>query len=418
MTTPGDWLRRLFGRGEPVYDPLRAVARPLPEGPMSFAEGNNRFALALYERLRQRPGNLFFSPFSIRAALGMTLAGARGETTAQMRETLCAPLVDETLHVAVAAAVRRMEGRGRDYALSVSNSLWGQEGAVLRPEFLDVIARHYRGALHLVDFRGAPDAARLAINLWVEEETLGKITGLIPPGSLDTLTRLLLVNAVYFKGTWASEFIQSATRDEPFHLEAGGKVQMKLMHQRTEVRYLQARGFAVLDLAYRGGDLSLLVLLPDRKDGLRTLEETLSAAVIDDLVAHMRQRVVDLFLPRFTTTWGTVDLRDHLAALGMPLAFDAARADFSGINGHEPPHEDSLHVSAVFHKAFVEMNERGTEAAAATAVAVLDMASVRPPKPPPIPVFRADRPFLYAIRDRHSGALLFLGRMADPTRNG
>jgi serpin B len=417
MAVPGEWFRRLFGRGEPVYDPRRAVARALPDGPMSFAEGNNRFALALYERLRQRPGNLFFSPFSIRTALGMTLAGARGETAAQMAATLCGPREDEGLHVDVAEAVRRLEAGGRGYALSIANSLWGQTGAVLQAGFLDVIDRHYRGALHLVDFRGAPDAARLAINLWVEEETRGKITGLIPPGAPDVLTRLLLVNAVYFKGTWASEFVESATRDEPFHLEAGGTVRVKLMHQRTGVAYLQARGFQVLDLAYRGGDLSLLVLLPDRKDGLRTLEETLSAAVLDDLVVHMRQRVVDVFLPRFTITWGAVDLRADLAALGMPLAFDGARADFSGINGHGPSHEDALHVSAVVHKAFVEMNERGTEAAAVTEGRVIMMALARPSKPPPIPVFRADRPFLYAIRDRHSGALLFLGRMADPSRN-
>jgi len=385
---------------------------------MSFADGNNRFALALYEHLRQRPGNLCFSPFSIRTALAMPLAGARGETAAQMGQTLCVPHADGTLHADVAATVQRLQERGRDSALSVSNSLWGQEGAVLQPGFLDVIARHYRGAVHLVDFREAPDAARAAINRWVEEGTQGKIRGLIPPGAPDVLTRLLLVNAVYFKGAWASEFMPSATREEPFHLDTGGKVQVKLMHQRTGAGYLHARGFEVLDLAYRGGNLSLLVLLPHGTAGIRTLEETLSAAVLDDLVAHMRQQVVDVFLPRFTTTWGAVDLREHLAALGMPLAFDAVRADFSGINGHEPPHEDSLHVSAVFHKAFVEMNERGTEAAAATAVVVLDMASVRPPKPPPIPVFRADRPFLYAIRDRHSGALLFLGRMADPTRNG
>jgi serpin B len=271
--------------------------------------------------------------------------------------------------------------------------------------------------VHLVDFREAPDAARAAINRWVEEGTCGKIRGLIPPGAPDVLTRLLLVNAVYFKGAWASEFMPSATHEEPFHLDTGGKVPVKLMHQRTAAGYLHARGVDVLDLAYRGGNLSLLVLLPHHKDGLRTLEEALSAAVLDNLVAHMRQHVVDVFLPRFTTTWGAVDVREHLAALGMPVAFDAARADFSGIDGHEPPHDESLHLSAVVHKAFVEINERGTEAAAATATAMDARALVSPPKPPPIPVFRADHPFLYAIRDRHSGALLFVGRMVDPTRD-
>jgi serpin B len=418
MTTVGEWLRRVLGRGEPVYEPLRAAARPLADdGPMSFVEGNNRFAFALNEHLRQRPGNLCFSPFSIRTALAMPLAGARGETAAQIGQTLCVPRADGTLHADVAATVQQLQERGRDSALSVSNSLWGQQGAVLQPGFLDVIARHYRGAVHLVDFRGAPDAARAAINRWVEEGTQGQIRGLIPPGAPDVLTRLLVVNAVYFKGAWASEFMPSATREEPFHLDTGGKVPVPLMHQRTRAGYLRARGFEVLDLPYRGGNLSLLVLLPHRKARLGTLEETLSAAVFDDLVTHVRQQVVDVFLPRFTTTWGAVDMRAHLAALGMPLAFDTARADFSGIDGHLPPHEDSLHLSAVFHKAFVEMNERGTEAAAATAPAMQIMAAVRPPKPPPIPVFRADRPFLYAIRDRHSGALLFVGRLVDPTQD-
>ena len=417
MTTIGEWLGRLLGRGEAVYEPLRAPARPLSDdGPMSFADGNNRFALALYEHLRQRPGNLCFSPFSIRTALAMSLAGARGETAAQMGHTLSVPRADGTLHADVAATVQQLQERGRDCALSVSNSLWGQEGAVLQPGFLDVIARHYRGAVHLVDFREAPDAARTAINRWVEEGTRGRFRELIPPGALDILTRVLLVNAVYFKGAWASEFMPSATREEPFHLDTGGKVPVKLMHQRTGAGYLHARGFEVLDLAYSGGNLSLLVLLPHRTAGLRTLEETLSAAVLDDLVAHMRQQVVDVFLPRFTTTWGAVDLGQHLAALGMPLAFDAARADFSGIDGHEPPHEDSLHLSAVVHTAFVELNERGTEAAAATALAMVVRAVASPPEPPPIPVFRADRPFLYAIRDRHSGAFLFVGRLVDPTR--
>lgn len=409
-----DWFRRLFGRGEPIYDPPRAVARPHPDGPVSFAEGDNRFALALYERLRQQRGNLLFSPFSIRAGLGMALAGARGETAAQMREALCGPPADEALHVAIAETAQRLHAGGRDSTLFVSNSLWGQDGAVLRPEFLHLIVRHYRGALHLVDFRGEPDGARLAINEWIAEQTRGRISDVVPPGGLDALTGLFLVNAVHFNGIWALPFSGSSTRDEPFHQERGGKVHVPLMRQRATVRYLRARGFSVVDLAYRGHELSLLVLLPDRKDGLPALEETLSAAVLDDIVAHLRERDVQLFLPRFTITFKSVDLREHLAALGMPLAFDAVRADFSGIDGHEPPHEDSLHISAVYHQAFVEVHERGTEASAATADMVAFRASFNPVKEPPVPVFRADHPFLFAIRDRHSGALMFLGRMVTP----
>jgi serpin B len=414
----GVWLRGLLGKEEPIPAPSPPHARTRPSGPQSFAEDNNDFALAMYGQLRQRPGNLFFSPFSIRAALGMTQAGARDETAAQMREALCISSSDETLHVAFAETIQRLNAAGGgEYEMAVANSLWGQDGAPLQPGFLDLIARHYRGAMNLVDFRRGAEAARVTINQWVEDKTRQRIRELIPPDGLNADTRLVLVNAVYFKGMWVLQFRKADTRDEPFHLEGGGKVQAPLMHQDEEVRYLQARGYQAVDLVYRGGDLSMLVLLPDRKDGLRDLEKKLSARMVHDCVAQMATREVKLFLPRFKITWGTVNVSDQLTVLGMPLAFTRFQANFSGINGHEPPREDSLFISAVFHKAFVEMNEEGTEAAAATAVVMPPMAArFRRWKPPPVPIFRADHPFLFAIRDRKSGAILFLGRMADPTR--
>ena len=199
--------------------------------------------------------------------------------------------------------------------------------------------------MNLVDFRRGPEAARVTMNQWVEDKTKQKIRELIPSGGLDADTRLVLVNAVYFKGMWVLPFRKEATRDEPFHLEGGGRVQAPLMHQQEEVQYLQAGGYQAVDLVYRGGDLSMLVLLPDRKDGLRDLEKTLSLRMLHDCVAKMRTREVELFLPRFKITWGTVNLRDQLTALGMPLAFTRFQANFSGINGHEPPHEDSLFIS-------------------------------------------------------------------------
>ena len=415
----GVWLRGLLGGEKPIPRPSPPHARTAPNGPQSFADDNNDFALAMYGQLRQRPGNLFFSPFSIRTALGMAQAGAREETAAQMREALCisSSSSDEKLHVAFAEIVRRPNAAGGgEYEMAVANSLWGQDGAPLQPGFLDLIARHYGGAMNLVDFRRGAEAARVTMNQWVEDETRQKIRELIPSGGLDADTRLVLVNAVYFKGTWVQPFREAVTRDEPFHLEGGGKVQAPLMHQHEGVRYLQARGYQAVDLIYRGGDLSLLVLLPDRKEGLRDLEQALSARMLQDCVAQMRTREVKLFLPRFKITWGTVNVRDQLTVLGMPRAFTRFQANFSGINGHEPPHADSLFISAVFHKAFVEVNEEGTEAAAATAVGMPDMMALRPSKPPPVPIFRADHPFLFAIHDRKSGAILFLGRMTDPTR--
>jgi serpin B len=387
-----------------------------PARPKSFAEGSNDFALAMYAQLRQRSGNLFFSPFGIRAVLGMAHAGAKGETEAQMREALRVSSEDET-HVAFAEIIQRLNAAEGMYELVVANSLWCQDGGPLQPGFLDVIARHYGGGVNVLDFLHAAEAARETINKWVENRTRQRIQELIPLGGLDRDTRMVLVNAVYFKGTWVLQFRRNATRDEPFCLESGETVQAPLMHQREEVRYLRAAGYQAVDLAYRGIYLSMLLLLPDREDGLRDLEELLSARMLDDCVTRMSSREVELFLPRFKITWQTDNLREQLKTLGMPLAFTPFQADFSGINGHEPPAEESLFLSAVVHKAFVEANEEGTEAAAATASVMGFTASLGgPSEPQPVPIFRADHPFLFAIRDRNSRAILFLGRVADPTR--
>ena len=413
------WLRRVFGRKEePGPGPSLPRVRPRPSGPESFAEDNNDFACSMYGQLQQRPENLFFSPFSIRTALGMTQAGARGETAAQMRVALSISSSDETLHVVSAEIIQRLNAAGGGkYEMAVANSLWGQDGAPLLPEYLDLIAAHYGGSMNLVDFRDAAEAARVRINEWVEDKTKQKIRELIPAGDLNAETLLVLVNAVFFKGMWVRPFRRAATRDEPFHLERGGTVQTPLMHQQREIRYLQAAGYQAVDLIYQGGDLSMLVLLPNKKDGLRDLEKKLSARMLHDCVARLALTEVELFLPRFKFTWGTVNLRDQLTTLGMTLPFNRSEADFSGINGHQAPSEDSLVISAVFHKAFVEVNEEGTEAAAATAVGMISGAMAPwPSQPPPIPIFRADHPFLFAVRDRKSGAILFLGRIADPTR--
>jgi serpin B len=391
---------------------------PLPaRGPRSLAEDNNDFALALHGRLRQRSGNLVFSPFSIRTALGMTYAGGRGETAVQMREALRCSSSDERLQAGFAEIIQRLTAAGGGkYALAVANSLWGQEGAPLQPEFLDRIARHYDGGMHLVDFRRAAQTARAAINQWVEEKTKQRIRDLVPPGGVDAETRLVLVNAVYFKGVWVVPFDRGATRDEPFYLLDGRQVRVPLMYQHEDMLYMQGAGHQAVELVYQGHDLSMLVLLPDRKNGLADLEKSLSARMLHDCVAQMTCREVKLYLPRFKNTWGAVDLKDLFVSLGMTLAFDPFQADFSGINGCPPPREDALFIAAVFHQASVEVNEEGTEAAAATAVAMPPAWATPRRKPPPVPIFRADHPFLFAIRDRGSGAVLFLGRTTDPTR--
>lgn len=406
----------MIGHGGPLdHEPSSEVnveAQARPGGLESLAESDNAFALAVYGQLRSRPGNLFFSPFSIRTALAMTWAGAGGETAVQMREALRLAPSDETVHADFAERMRRLAAAGGgETEVVVANSVWGQEGAPLQPVFLDRVTRQYGGGVKLVDFRHAAETARAAINQWVEDRTKQRIRDLIPASGLDDLTRLVLVNAVYFKGMWALRFPEDATRDRPFHLEGGGSVEAPLMHQVEEVRYRQAGGFQAVELDYRGGELSMLVILPDEGRTLPEIEEELTARRLRECVDQMRGRRVDLSLPRFELTWGTVDLRGSLVALGMELPFDEDHADFSAINGRRPPDQEALHLESVFHQAFLEVNEEGSEAAAATA-GVLRARGL----PEAIPVFRADRPFLFAIRDRSSGTVLFLGRLADPTR--
>lgn len=383
---------------------------PPPREP--FSDDNNDFAIALYGLLREEPGNLFVSPLSIRTVLAMVEAGARGETAAQMKETLRIPSTDDSHHVAYAKAMRRLRPAGAGtYEMEVASSVWSQDGVPLRSEFTDLLSRYYEGNVTLVDFVRAAEQARVTINQWAADKTRRKIQNLMPPGGVDAETRMVLVNAVYFNEKWQHAFETSVTLDQPFHLESGGTVHVPLMQQNARCQYTQRAGYQAVDLDYRGSDLSMLVLLPDRRDGLRDLETTITSQVLRDCVKGFNTREVTLYLPRFQISWGTVNITDQLIALGMPLAFSRSSADFSGINGCQAPDEGSLVLSAVFHKAFVEVNEEGTQVAAAAAAGMTLGGPFEPP-----PTFRADHPFLFAIRDRWSGAILFLGRVTNPSR--
>lgn len=374
----------------------------------------NDFAFALYAQLRQQPGNIIFSPFSVRTALAMTLAGARGGTAAQMRRVLGAGSSEDALHEELAAIIRRLNAEGgRTYEMAVANSLWVQEGTPLLTEFLELIRRHYQGSLSLADFRRDAESARIAINKWVEEQTRRKIQDLIPPKGLNDLTRLVLVNAFYFKGMWVNAFDKDSTWESPFQVTKKRFVTAQLMEQVTQIPYTKGPGYQAIDLPYKGGDLSMLVMLPDKIDGLQNLEERISAGLVGDCVAGLQAQEVQVAIPKFELTWGAMNLTRQLSALGMGSAFDQSSADFSGMNGASPTDAASLSIGAVFHKAFVEVNEQGTEAAAATAV-VMDVRCAGPVHRK-VPVFRADHPFLFAIRDRKSGAIPFLGRVTDPT---
>ncbi|HWE37502.1 MAG TPA: serpin family protein [Isosphaeraceae bacterium] len=381
--------------------------RPKATDRDAVVAGCNAFALDLYDRLRAGEGNLFLSPASIATALAMTYAGARGETAAEMERTLHLTTGPERLHRAMKELLEELNAGGKagGYRLAVANALWLGDLLPVHEEFVTLIEEHYGAGLHAVDFQNAAEEARKRINAWVEGQTEGKIRDLIAPGMLTPLTVLVLTNAIYFKGDWLAKFEKRQTRDEPFHVAAGRDVPVPLMRRTGEYEYHDAGSFQALRLAYRG-DLSMVVLLPKKVGGLLALEESLTPKRLASCLDALRRREVIVLLPRFQVE-ARFGLNDALAAMGMSQAFDRLRADFSGMVG--PP---GASIDAVVHQAFVAVDEKGTEAAAATAV-VMVARSMATPGPQP-PVFRADHPFLFLIRDDRTGLILFLGRVVDP----
>jgi serpin B len=378
--------------------------RPAGDIP-AVVKGDSAFALNLYGQLRKEEGNLFFSPFGISTALAMTYAGARGDTADEMAKALDFTQSQDRLHPAFAALLAQINegGKKRGYQLSVANALWGQKGFGFLPDFLNLTRDRYGAGLHEVDFVNATEAARKLINAWVEKETQDKIKDLLPPGILTTDTRLVLTNAIYFKGFWAEKFKKGFTREEPFKTSASAAVKAPLMYRTGDYLYLDGGDFQALELPYQGKDLSMVALLPKKVDGLAELEQKLTEANLKGWLSKLHKQEVQVALPQFKMT-KKFSLNDALKALGMRRAFIPGGADFTGMSGSGK----KLFISAVVHKAFVDVNEEGTEAAAATAV-VFPGLSARI-----TPVFRADHPFVFLIRDNRSGSVLFMGRLSNP----
>jgi serpin B len=379
-----------------------AYASPTIE---ALVKGNNAFALELYQKLKDKEGNIFFSPYSVSTALAMTYAGARDNTAAQMAEALHFTLGQQYLHPAFASLEARLNGiqEAGSVLLNVANSLWPQQGYPFLKAYLELVKKYYGVTVTPLDYQGAAEEARNIINRWVEEKTRDRIKNLIQPGILNALTRLVLVNAIYFKGNWANRFDESLTRDDTFFLLSGKKAQAPLMTQQHEFKYGETDALQVLELAYDGEDLSMIVLLPKKKDGLPQLERSLTAENLTRWTSILRKRKVKVFLPRFKMT-SQFRLDQTLAAMGMADAFNPDKANFAGMDGRS----NWLYIGAVIHKAFVDVNEEGTEAAAATAVVM----RIKMARPSPPPTFRADHPFLFLVRD--SGSILFIGRVANP----
>jgi serpin B len=376
--------------------------------------GNTAFAFALYGKLSNDPnatkprgepnGNLFFSPYSLSTALVMTYAGARGETERQMAETLHFTLPGPRLHPAFGTLQKQIvqDDKSRGYELLVANALWGRKGEPFLKEFLDLNKNHYGTGLTLLDFFNETEKSRRIINRWVEEKTKERIKELILPGGVDKLTALVLTNAIYFKGDWKTKFEKKNTELADFSISAEDKVKVDMMHLKEDFKYYEDEKMQAIELPYRGDELSMLVLLPQEIEGLKEVEDTLTAESFDVLLSKMRTKEVDVYLPRFKMTWGTFSLNNALIALGMSDAFNPEKADFSGING-----VGGIWISNVFHKAFIEVNEEGTEAAAGTGVVLIFAINIDS-------VFRADHPFVFIIKDNRSGSILFMGRVMNP----
>jgi serpin B len=376
----------------------------------SLVVGNSAFAFDLYQALRCEEGNLFFSPYSISAALAMAYAGAKGETETQMADVL-GFLPQEEQHPAFNAldlALReRPEGADEEdrFELNIANALWGQRDYVFLSTFLDVLAANYGAGLHLLDFRADPEGSRLTINDWVADQTNDRILNLLTPGTIQPETLLVLTNAIYFLGKWAVEFDPAFTNDEGvFRLMDCTEVIAPMMSQRAYHGYVDGEGYQAVELAYRGSTYSMVLMLPD-PGWFEAFESTLTAARFEEIVLALEPTRLDLALPKFTFE-DSFRLGRTLAELGMADAFNASLADFSGMDGTR-----EIAISDVVHKAFVAVDEEGTEAAAATAVIMVGTSAM--PEEPIRIAF--DRPFLFAIRDQQSGIVLFLGRVLDPS---
>ncbi|MBD3260014.1 serpin family protein [Candidatus Woesearchaeota archaeon] len=374
-----------------------------PEKVASVVEANNQFAFDLYNRYKTKSGNVFYSPYSISTALAMTYEGAAGQTAEEMQDVFHFP-EEEIRRPGYASIYNEINKKDKEYKLSTANALWSQEAFGFLPDFMGTVEQYFGGRATNLDFVTNPEGSRKIINDWVEENTMGKIKDLIPRGVITDMTRLVLTNAVYFKGTWVKQFDKKDTKDEDFYVDETTTVKapmMRLTGEEAEFNYAETDNLQVLELPYEGEDLSMLILLP--KEDLASIDESLTLEQIDVLRQSMYEQRVDIYMPKFKFDTKYMMATD-LSQMGMPTAF-SRDADFSGMTG-----DTSLFISAVIHQAFVEVNEEGTEAAAATAV-VISLKSAMPAQPK---VFRADHPFIFMIQQKDTGNILFMGRMNNP----
>ena len=384
-----------------------------------LVRGNSAFALDLYRTLSSEDGNLFYSPYSISIALGMTYAGARGETETQMADTLHFTLPQDALHPAFNTLHLDLDSRGGGnqdndpsaFRLNVANALWGQQGYQFLDEFTTVIGENYGAAVRPTDFVGQPEESRVRINDWVANETEDLITEIIPPRKFEEQApALVLTNAIYFNGAWTRKF-KEVPRPTDFHKLGGETIAVPMMNSSGKRRYASDDGYQAIELPYKFSSMSMTILFPD-SGTFQEFEGSLDDKLVAQVTEGLESRLVDLTMPRFKFE-STFDVVDMLKSMGMTNAFDIKRANFSGMDGKSCMAGDveCLYLSNVFHKAFVDVDEEGTEAAAATAVIAVPSSA---PPGPPVEVI-VDRPFIFLIRDGATGTILFVGRVLDPS---
>jgi len=380
---------------------------PNLESKTNVIDANNQFAMDLYSKYSSVGGNIFFSPYSISSALSMTYEGARGETAEEMQQVLHLPDDKEKIRSDFSSFYSELNKANKPYKLTTANALWAQTDYPFLEEYFGTVEEYYDGKVENLDFRSDTENSRITINDWVENKTEGKIKDLIPYDMLTDSTRLVLTNTIYFKANWSNQFETSETREQDFKLDSGETVVVEMMHNTDFYNYGKTGGLQILEMPYKGDDISMLVLLPKGgiipgEGSLNKLEDSFGTDKLDDLKDDMSGEIVQVSLPKFNFETKYF-MKDDLEEMGMSTAFKYPKADFTGMSP-----TDELYIDDVIHQTFVKVNEAGTEAAAATAV-VGEMGISRPK------TFTADHPFIFIIQERDTGAILFLGRVSDPS---
>ncbi len=376
------------------------------QGIQEVVNANNKFAFELYSELdKAENGNMFYSPYSISAALAMTYEGAKGQTADEMKSVFHFP-ESSILRPNFAAIYNEINKKDKPYKLNTGNALWVQQDYPFLEDYISRVEKYYGGKAANLDFIRETEKSRQTINTFIEEQTNDKIKDLILQGVLTPDIRLILTNAIYFKGTWTWEFDKSDTREQDFKITPTNIVKTPMMfmdNDKAKFNYADLGDLQILELPYKGEDVSMLILLPT--ENLEAIEPSLTVEKLEEWKGQMREDKLDaIYLPKFEFNTKYF-MNDALSAMGMPTAFSDS-ADFSGMTGKK-----DLLISFVIHQAYVKVDEEGTEAAAATAVGLQSTSSVYPRK-----IFRADHPFIFIIQEKETGNILFMGRVTDPTK--